>query len=183
MRNFESEIYKIWRPELDSVIQGAIKQRSVVHVKTLMPLDKCNTADTVLIGRFFALNAYYQAQFLVDTFDLSPTSQFPAWPECEYLFQVDLELGKNRKARMEYGGRAHILDSELQKNNIPAGLLLRLSFPTYVKRLRLHSRYRCDRVLMPGLMLIDQTPPTSRRKLLAFLAHYYQDQKRPKPEL
>ena len=183
MRNFESEIYQVWRPELDDVIQRAIQSRSAVHIKSLLPLDKCNFADATLIGRFSAIYANYQAQFLVDAFDLSPTSNFPAAPECEYLFQVDNVAPKGAKSRMEYGGRAFIVDSELKKNNLPSGLLLRLSFPSSIKRLRLHARCQCDRVMMPGLMLIDQNPPTGRRKLLALLAHYYQDQKRPKPEI
>lgn len=182
MHNIKRSVYHVWRPELDEAARMAVRRRGLARIKSLMPLDECNTADVTLTGRFLGFNDY-QAQFLVDSFDLSPTTLFPVAPECEYSFIVDIDLRNRSRARMEYGGRAFILDSDLQKNNLPSGLLLRLSHPTIIRRLRVHERGESDRLFMPGLMLIDQTPPTSRRALFSLLAHYYKDHARPKPSI
>lgn len=179
MRGFNNEIYHVWRPEFDEVAQQAIRQHSDVEIHCHMPLDECNSADVELKGRFLAIDNF-QAQFLVESYDLELTKNYAVFPDCEYSFAADAQV----QDKMEYAGRAIILDTELKKNNLPAGLLLKLSPPTSIRRVRRHERIACadSRIAMPGLMLIDQ-PPQSKKQLLALLAHYYKDKKRPRPEL
>lgn len=183
MHNFEAETYHVWRPDLLAVAGLAVNQKSSVVIQCHMYLDKCNTADVTLKGRFLDITGH-QAQFIVDNFDLELSRNFPIWPECEYTFVVDQPLSSGPGNRVEYGGRAIIQDFELHRNNLPIGLLLRLTTPTRIRQLRKHKRHSTPQkvIAMPGLMLIDQAP-TSRRRLLMLLAQYYHQKNRPRPEL
>lgn len=180
--DFDIDTYRMWRPPLQQAIIAAIKQKQKVTITTHWPLDELNTADLILNGRFVGLTGQL-AQYIVDEFDPELGKTAPAAPECEYVFAADLSLGEG-VSRVEYGGRAIIVDHELQKNNIPESLLLRLGLPVSTRRLRRHRRESgsTDIFLMPGIMLMDHEP-VNRRRLLALLGHYYKQKTRPKPTL
>lgn len=183
MYDFSNEIYRMWRPDLHEALRAAIRQKKSVSIQIHWRLDDCNTADLTLHGRFSGLTGLL-VQFVVLDFDPVYGNAFPAAPECEYSFIADLVLQHSEKARIEYNGRAVIIDQELQKNDLPESLLLRLSPANRIRRLRRHQRQSCPAslFLMPGLMLMDQEP-INRRRLLALLGHYYHQKNRPKPEL
>lgn len=183
MYGFNAERYHVWRPNFDEAARRAVNQRNRVIIQTHWPLDKCNRADLILYGRFLAIRNF-QAQFLTEDYNLNLSKNFPLSPECEYSFRVDMPDGVGANMAMEYGGRALILDSEPQRNDLPMGLLLRVSAPTRARRVRAHTRItETDGVIgMPGLMLVDKVPAT-RMELLALLAIYYKDKKRPRPTL
>lgn len=183
MYNFPSSTYHVWRPELPELVREAIGQQSTVAVHTHYHLDKCNTADLDLKGRIIKFTGH-QAQFLVDSFDLHPGHAYPVDPECEYSFSIDQPKNDTGSGRVEYTGRALILDRELARNDLPQGLLLRLALPNRFRPLRRHKREKCPGsfIQMPGLMLIDK-PPVNRQQLLNVLGHYYRQKSRPKPEL
>lgn len=180
--DFDIDTFRMWRPPLQQAIIAAIKQKQMVTITTHWPLDELNTADLTLNGRFVGLTQQL-AQYIVDEFDPELGKTAPAAPECEYVFAADLSLGSGL-SRFEYGGRAIIVDQELQKNNIPESLLLRLGLPLSIRRIRRHRRERgaSDIFLMPGLMLMEEEPG-NRRRLLALLGHYYKQKTRPKPVL
>lgn len=183
MHNFEPDTYHVWRPDLLEVIKYSIQQRQKALIQSHLALDECNTGDVTLIGRFLGLNGHV-AQYVVENFDLDVSNAFPAFPQCEYIFTADLPVREQGVARIEYAGRAVILDQELQRNNLPESLLLRVGQPGRIRRLRRHERRPSsgDLFLMPGLMLMDQEP-INRRRLLALLGHYYRQKNRHKPKL
>lgn len=183
MHDFENETYRVWRPDLHRIVRQAIAQKSAVIMESHMPLDECNSADVRLTGRFLKMVGH-QAQYIVDNYDLDIARNFPVAPECEYSLDVDMPLSDGNMARMAYAGKAFVLDTELGRNNLPEGLLLRMTRPSRVRHLRRHERLNCDDrfIMMPGLMLIDQ-PPANRRHLLNLLGHYYHQRARPKPAL
>lgn len=183
MYAFNAGRYHVWRPNLDDVAKLAINQRNRVTLWTHWPLDKCNKADLTLYGRFIAFGNF-QAQFLTENYRLDLSKNFPANPECDYTFKARMTDETGAAVVMEYGGRALILDSELGKNDLPLGLLLRVSAPTRAKRVRAHNRVTQtgDIAGMPGLMLVEKIP-ASRMELLALLALYYKDKTRERPTL
>lgn len=168
---------------MHEALRAAIRQKKPVIIQSHWQLDDCNTADVSLHGRFFGLSGSL-AQFVVTDFDPVYGNAFPKAPDCDYTFAADLLIQHSEKARIEYGGKAAIVDQELQKNNLPESLLLRMSPPTRIRRLRRHTRQSSSNglFLMPGLMLMDQEP-LNRRRLLALLGHYYHQKHRPKPTL
>ncbi len=184
MHDLDNDIYHIWRPDLQGVVQKAIKQKSQVTIQTHWQLYGCNTADLSLHGRFIGITGQ-QTQFITEQYDVGLTKNLPASPECLYTIIVDMPQGDSTgNARMEYGGRATILDQELHRNNLPLGLLLHVWAPTRIRQLRRHERHKCPEHIfaMPGLMLIDEAP-TSRRKLLTLLGLYYARKSRARPVL
>lgn len=183
MYNFPPSTYHVWRPELPELVREAIAQNSPVVVHTHYDLDKCNKADLELRGLIIKFTGH-QAQFLAKSFDLHLGHAYPADPECEYSFSIDQPKTEGFKSRVEYTGRALILDRELARNDLPQGLLLRLALPNRVRPLRRHQRAKSPGsfIQMPGLMLIDR-PPVNRQQLLNVLGHYYRQKSRPKPEL
>lgn len=183
MNNLDNQIYHVWRPDLHEAVRQAIRQKRRVVIQSHLPLDDCNFADVTLTGRYVGLTGQL-AQFVVEDFDPVYGSAFPPSPECEYTFAALTKLPEGGDAKIEYGGRALIVDQELQRNNLPESLLLKISPPSRLRRLRRHARQACpdDLFLMPGLMLIDQEP-INRRRLLALLGHYYRQKNRPKPEI
>lgn len=183
MHELDNEIYHLWRPDLGGIVRRAIAQKCSVVIQSHLPLDPCNSADVRLEGKFLGLTGQH-AQYLVENFDLDTARNYPPSPTCDYSFAVDMPLNGGGLSRIEYGGRAMIMDQELQKNNLPEFLLLRITAPTRIRHARRHERLDCpeDLFSMPGLMLIDREP-TDRRRLLALLWHYYRQKTRPKPEL
>lgn len=183
MKNLDSTLYKVWRPDLQDIAHLAVSQKRKVTIHTHYPLDKCNSADLTLFGEFLKITGQ-QAQFMVNSYDLDLGKLFPAEPECEYSFSVTISKDGISKNKVEYGGRAMILDQELGKNNLPLGLLLRLSQPTRIRPLRRHDREACPAEMfrLPGLLMIGQDA-INRRQLLNVLGHYYQQKTRPKPKL
>lgn len=183
MKNLDTSLYTVWRPDLLTIVHLAVSQKRKVTIQSYFPLDECNKADLALYGEFIKLSGH-QVQFIVNDFNLDPGKSFPANPECEYTFNVALDKDGQVRNKVEYGGRALILDQELGRNNLPEGLLMRLSPPTRIRPLRRHAREECPDHLfrLPGLMLIG--PDTiNRRQLLNVLGHYYQQKSRPKPRL
>lgn len=183
MKNLDSSTYTVWRHDLLEIARQAVCQKIKVTVCVHFALDECNTADLTLYGEFLKITGH-QAQFLVNGFDLDPGRSFPDFPECDYSFNITVEKKGGGKNKVEYGGRALILDQELGKNGLPTGLLMRLSPPTRARPVRMHARESCPAHLfrLPGLMLAGQEP-LHRRHLLNILGHYYQQSSRPKPKL
>lgn len=183
MNNFNFEPYHVWHPDFRQALTSAIHAKSDVVIAAHMPIDDCNDADIELLGRFVGFSSSY-VQFVVESFNPELGNNLPSAPECEYTFKTEATLPENVNALFEYGGRAYILDQELQKNGIPESLLLRLSPPARIRRLRMHDRILSPGglFLMPGLVLMDQEP-VNRRRLLALLGHYYRQKTRPRPEL
>lgn len=183
MNNFYFETYHLWHPDFRQALSYSIRQKSPVSISSNMAIDECNRADLELKGRFVGFSGSY-LQFVVETFQPDLSANFPAAPECEYAFKAALPLPESGEALLEYGGRAYIIDQELQANYIPESLLLRLSPPSRLRRLRQHGRVSSPEgiVLMPGILLMDQEP-INRRRLLALLGYYYRQKERPKPKL
>lgn len=183
MNNFDPDTYHVWRPNLLDVIQYAIQQHQKAVVQSHLDLDACNTADVSLNGRFLGITSQI-AQYVVENFDLNVSNSLPRAPHCEYSFSADVPVPQLGVIRIEYAGRAVIIDQELQRNGLPESMLLRLGQPNRIRRLRRHERQVCpaNLFLMPGLMLMDQEP-INRRRLLALLGHYYRQKNRPKPNL
>lgn len=183
MNTFSTATYPMWRPDLYGIVQLAIEQKRPVTIQCHFPLDDCNSADLSLSGRFLKITGQ-QSQYIVDSFDVDTGNVFLQAPECEYSFAVRHPRSEAGKSLVEYGGRALILDQELQKNDLPDGLLLRIAMPCRIRPMRLYRREACPENVfrMPGLMLIDQAP-INRRQLLNVLGHYYQQKSRPKPSL
>lgn len=183
MNNLDSDTYHIWHPDRYEIFKDAIAQKSRVTIQSHLPLDKCDSADVFLFGRFLAITGQ-QAQYLVDDWDLNAANVLPPAPSCEYVFSVKAPKDGSGAGIVEYFGRGVMLDEELGRNNLPESLLLRVALPSRVRQKRMHERHKCDgsNLLMPGLMLID-AEPTDRRKLLNFLARYYEQRNRPRPKL
>lgn len=183
MNNFDNESYQIWHSELREVFREAIGQKSDMVIYSHLPLDLCNSADVTLYGKVLAFTSQ-KAQYMVDGFDLSSSRNFLPSPQCEYSFAVNMPAPGGGVRKIEYSGRAVILDRSLQKNNLPDGLLLRVSRPNRIRHLRRHARSECPagQILMPGLVLVDK-PPANRRSLLNLLANYYQRKNRQPPNI
>lgn len=183
MKNLDTSLYTVWRPDLLEIAHLAVAQKTKVTLHTYFPLDECNKADLTLYGEFLKVTGQ-QVQYLVNDFDLDPGKAFPPEPECDYAFSVTYNKTDAARNRIEYGGRALILDQELGRNNLPEGLLMRLSQPTRIRPMRRHAREDCPAHLfrMPGLMLMG-SETINRRQLLNVLGHYYQQKSRPKPSL
>lgn len=183
MENFELDRYHIWRSDFHEIFRDAISQKSPVTVSSHLPLDLCNSADVTLYGKMLALTDV-KAQFMVDTYDLALTNAFPPSPQCEYSLAVNTTGPNGSQGKVEYSGRATILDYSLQRNNLPDALLLRITRPNRSRNVRRYTRSECDagQVVMPGLILVDHAP-TSRRALLTLLARYYQRKNRNAPRV
>lgn len=183
MNNFYFETYHLWHPDFRQALSYAIAHKCAVSIYANMSLDECNKADLELKGRFVGFSGSY-LQFVVESFMPELASNFPAAPECEYSFKAASPMPENVEALLEYGGRAYIIDQELQANDIPESLLLRLSPPSRLRRMRQHGRVSNpgDIILMPGLLLMDEEP-INRRRLLALLGYYYRQKERPRPTL
>lgn len=179
----DKETHHIWHPDLFEIFAQARIQKSIVTIQCHLPLDRCNTADIVLSGKFGTLEGQ-KAKFKVESLDMFLEKRFPSDPTCEYSFVLDLPLGKKRLGRIEYTGKATILDRILQKNDLPSELLLRVSLPTRIRHVRRHQRKKsvdCQG-LIPGLILIDQEP-SDRRQLLRLLSHYFRKNNDRRPRL
>lgn len=183
MNNFYFETYHLWHPDFRQALSYAIRNKSAVTITSNMPIDECNKADIDLKGRFVGVSGSY-LQFVVENFAPDLSNNFPGAPECEYAFKAASPFPGNGEALFEYGGRAYIIDQELQSNDIPESLLLRLSPPSRLRRLRQHGRVPSPEgvILMPGLLLLDREP-INRRRLLALLGYYYRQKERPRPGL
>lgn len=183
MDSFDSDTYHIWRSDFHEIFQEAISQKSKVTVLSHLPLDLCNSADVKLDGKILALTGL-KAQFVMTGYDLNLSNNFPPSPQCQYSFAVDIASPKGGINKMEYSGRAYILDRSLQKNNLPDGLLLRISRPNRIRYARRHNRLGCPdgEMMMPGLILVDHAP-TSRRALLSLLMRYYKRKNRNTPAI
>lgn len=179
----DKETRHIWHPSLFEIFNLAWVQKSVVTFQSHLPIDACNTADLRLYGKIGQLSGQ-QAKFVVESMDMTLDKRFPAYPLGEYSFEVDFPLGRRRVARMEYSGKGVILERKLQKNDLPAELLLRISLPSRIRHVRRHHRIgpnSCE-PMVPGLVLIDRTP-NNRRQLLRLLEYYYRRKWKPKPRL
>lgn len=183
MKNFDFETYHVWQPDFRQALSYAIRQKNKVHVSTNFPIDDCNRADIIFSGRFVGFSGPL-LQFVVEEFVPDISNALPQSPECEYIFTADIPLPGSGRSLLEYGGRAYIIDQDLQSNDLPESLLLRLSHPNRLRRLRRHTRITNPEkmFLMPGMLIMDQEP-LNRRRLLALLGHYYKQKMRPKPQL
>lgn len=179
----DKETTHIWHPSLFEIFNQTRLQKSLVNFQSHLPLDACNTADMQLLGKIEQLSGQ-QAKFVVESIDMSLENHFPRDPLGEYSFEVDLPIGRRRVARMEYSGKAVILERKLQKNDLPAELLLRISLPSRIRHVRRHNRIASNfcEPMVPGLVLIDRTP-TSRRQLLRLLEYYYRRRWKSRPRL
>lgn len=179
----DKETQHIWHPDLFEIFEQARIQKSIVTIQCHLPLDRCNTADVILSGKFGNLEGH-KAKFKVESMDMHLEKRFPSDPSCDYSFALDLPMGKKRIGRVEYTGKATILDRILQKNDLPAELLLRVSLPSRIRHVRRHQRKKskdCQGII-PGLILIDQEP-TDRRQLLRLLSHYFRKNNDRRPRL
>lgn len=183
MNNLDFEIYRLWRPDFKLALIYAIQQKNNVLIATHGYIDKCNSADLSLYGRFVGFSGDL-LQFVIEDFNADLSMNFPGDPECDYTFKARIPVVHQSSFLIEYNGRGLIIDRELQKNDIPESLLIRLSHPVRIRRLRMHERLSDTQnlFLMPGLLLMDQEP-INRRRLLNLMAYYYKQKKRPKPEI
>jgi len=179
----DKETRHIWHPDLFEIFEQARLQKSLVTIQSHLPLDLCNTADLTLSGRFGSLVGQ-QAKFKVESIDMFLEKRFPVDPGCEYAFALDLPMGGKRYGRIEYAGKATILDRILQKNDLPDELLLRVSLPSRIRHMRRHQRRKSEECqdMIPGLILIDREP-TDRRQLLRLLSHYFRKNNARRPRL
>lgn len=154
-----------------------------------LPLDPCENADLELTGRISGFDGL-EADFRTVSFAFgqdrtAPGSMsFPADPACEYFFVLDGVRRPKGATRMEYSGKAFILDRMLMPNNLPGFLRLRFSLPSRIRPLRRHPRKSCSRGLeiIPGLVLVEKVPQ-NRSQLVGLLHRYYKSKNRPRPVL
>ncbi|WP_300921943.1 hypothetical protein, partial [uncultured Desulfovibrio sp.] len=104
-------------------------------------------------------------------YDFAFGDRAPQDPACAYAFSLDLPRALREVIRVEYEGRATILERELGRNNLPKTLELRVSLPSKIRRRRRHDRIACGpgRVEDAALVLVE-APPRRRGDLERLLA-------------
>ncbi|MDE7371536.1 MAG: hypothetical protein K2N07_07335 [Desulfovibrio sp.] len=161
--------YHLWHPDILGIFQAAKAQGAPVTLKSHMRLDAANEADVVLRGGITAVRGQV-ARFRADGRDFALGSRAPLDPACAYAFAVDLPRGLRDVIRVEYEGRATILDRVLGRNNLPMALELRVSVPSKIRRRRRHDRINCGpgRVEGARLVLVEAPPrrPADLERLL-----------------
>lgn len=157
--------HHLWHPDILGIFQAAQTQTVPVTLKSHMRLDEANEADVTLRGGITAVKGQL-ARFRAESYDFAFSDRAPADPGCTYAFAVDLPHALRDVIRVEYEGRATILDRALGRNNLPKTLELRVSLPSKIRRRRRHGRIDCGpgRVKNAGLVLVE-TPPSSRDEL------------------
>ena len=161
--------YHLWHPDILGIFQAAQAQGAPVTLKSHMRLDAANEADVTLRGGITAVRGQV-ARFRADGYDFSFSGRAPADPACSYAFSVDLPRALRDVIRVEYEGRATILDRALGRNNLPKTLELRVSLPSKIRRRRRHDRISCGpgRVEGARLILVEAPPrrPADLERLL-----------------
>ncbi|MDE5879067.1 MAG: hypothetical protein K2G99_03440 [Desulfovibrio sp.] len=151
--------YHLWHPDILGIFQAAREQGAPVTLKSHMRLDEANAADVTLRGGITAVRGQV-ARFRADDYDFAFSDRAPADPACAYAFAVDLPRALRDVIRVEYEGRATILNRALGRNNLPMALELRVSLPSKIRRRRRHDRIPCrpGRVEGAGLVLVEAPP-------------------------
>ena len=151
--------YHLWHPDILGIFQAAREQGAPVTLKSHMRLDAANVADVTLRGGITAVRGQV-ARFRADGYDFAFSDRAPADPGCTYSFAVDVPRALRDVIRVEYEGRATILDRALGRNNLPMALELRVSLPSRIRRRRRHGRVACapGRVESTGFALVEAQP-------------------------
>lgn len=151
--------YHLWHPDILGIFQAAKAQGAPVTLQSHMRLDAANEADVTMRCGITAVRGQV-ARFRADSYDFSFGSHAPQDPGCTYAFSVDLPRAIRDVIRVEYEGRATILDRALGRNNLPKALELRVSLPSRIRRRRRHDRIPCrpGRVEGAGLVLVEAPP-------------------------
>lgn len=151
------------------IFQAAKAQGAAVTLKSHMRLDAVTEADVTMRGGITAVRGQ-MAAFRAEGYDFAFSNRAPQDPGCTYAFAVDLPRALRDVIRVEYEGRATILDRALGRNNLPKTLGLRVSLPSRVRRRRRHDRLCCrpGRVEAAGLVLVE-APPRRPQELARLL--------------
>lgn len=162
--------HHLWHPDILGIFQAAQAQRAAVSVRCHLRLDAANEADVALRGGITAVSGQV-VRFRAEGYDFSFSDHAPKDPSCGYAFALDLPRALRDVIRVEYEGRATILERELGRNNLPKILELRVSLPSKIRRRRRHDRITCGpgRVEDAALVLVE-APPRRRGDLERLLA-------------
>lgn len=160
----------LWHPDILGIFEAARARRSMVTLRSHLRLDAANAADVTLRGGITAVNGQV-ARFRAESYDFAHSDRAPKDPACVYAFALDLPHALRDVVRVEYEGRATILERELGRNNLPKTLELRVSLPSRIRRCRRHGRIICGpgRVEDAALALVE-APPRRRGDLERLLA-------------
>lgn len=170
----------LWQPDILGIFQAAQTQRSAVTLRSHLRLDAVNDADVILHGGITAVNGQV-ARFRAESYDFAFGGHAPEDPACAYAFALELPRALRDVIRVEYEGRATILDRELGRNNLPKTLELRVSLPSKIRRRRRHDRIACGpgRVEDAALVLVE-APPRRRADLERLLAAPFAGREAPR---
>ena len=151
--------YHLWHPDILGIFQAAKAQGAPVTLKSHMRLDALTEADVTMRGGITAVRGQ-MAAFRAEGYDFAFSNRAPQDPGCTYAFAVDLPRALRDVIRVEYEGRATILDRALGRNNLPRTLGLRVSLPSRIRRRRRHDRIGCrpGRIEGAGLVLVEAPP-------------------------
>lgn len=170
----------LWQPDILGIFQAAQAQRATVTLRSHLRLDAVNDADVTLHGGITAVNGQV-ARFRAESYDFAFSDHAPEDPACAYAFALDLPRALREVIRVEYEGRATILDRQLGRNNLPKTLELRVSLPSKIRRRRRHDRTACGpgRVEDAALVLVE-APPRRRADLERLLAAPFAGREAPR---
>lgn len=170
----------LWHPDILGIFQAAQTQRSAVTLRSHLRLDAVNEADVILHGGITAVSGQV-ARFRAESYDFAFGDRAPEDPACAYAFALELPRALRDVIRVEYEGRATILDRELGRNNLPKTLELRVSLPSKIRRRRRHDRIACGpgRVEDAALVLVE-APPRRRADLERLLAAPFAGREAPR---
>lgn len=151
--------HHLWHPDILGIFQAAQAQRSSVTLRCHLRLDAANEADVALHGGITAVSGQV-IRFRAEGYDFSFSDHAPKDPACAYAFALDLPRALRDVIRVEYEGRATILERELGRNNLPKILDIRVSLPARIRRRRRHDRIPCGpgRVEDAALALVEAPP-------------------------
>lgn len=170
----------LWHPDILGIFQAAQTQRSAVTLRSHLRLDAVNDADVILHGGITDVSGQV-ARFRAESYDFAFGDHAPEDPACAYAFALELPRALRDVIRVEYEGRATILDRELGRNNLPKTLELRVSLPSKIRRRRRHDRIACGpgRVEDAALVLVE-APPRRRADLERLLAAPFAGREAPR---
>lgn len=151
--------YHVWHTDTLDIFQAAQAQEAPVALKCRMRLDAAKWSDVVLRGKIASVRGH-MVRFRTDSHSCSAGERAPADPACAYAFAVDMPYALGEDIRVEYEGRALILDRAPSSGNVPEILELRVSLPSKIRRQRRHDRVACGpgRVEAERLVLVEARP-------------------------
>lgn len=152
-------ICHIWHSDTLDIFQAAQAQQAQVILKCHMRLEAGVKADVAFHGSITAVRGH-MALFKVESHTCSASDRSPEEPACAYAFAVDMPYALGEDIRVEYEGRALILDRAPERGKVPELLELRVSLPSIIRRQRRHDRIACvpGRVEAERLVLVETRP-------------------------